>query len=1154
MNLTDEQLSVLTDIVNFPADDFNALVRIVGLRPDTDFLHADLSGIDFGTADLRGFRFDYADLSGCNLTRAIIDFDASSFPGANTNDAKWPSRSDEPDPSTGAGTTAAAARNAEHSKYPGSTRRRSRTSAGRSLSRSDFVEIPKLNWPAEFSKQGIEMPDSMLLRPENRIVRCHRLREPLRDTIITWALDDQEFFKLRLQVGEGGTGKTRLLIEVCDRLERRHGWRAGFVDRSQFVGGFSALLKEGKPCLVVLDYAESRTSLLVELIRAALNMSGSPRVRVVLLAREGGDWWDRLAAGAGSDVAVSAILRGLNTMTGPYRMGRERVDKIHRASVFGEALQDFAAYKNVPVPSVPLPDLSDDVFGNILFIHLAALAYLRGAPGIEGKELLATALGHERSYWRQLMNADDIPQMLPGLEQALALLTLCGGKRTAKEAKAVVDRTPGCRDMDPLKRGRLFDTLRRLYPLDGGISGLRPDLLGETLISEQLARDDEILDAALDEETGRGHARHVLTVLTRLGRRVPAEQRWLSRALERHLTTTCEDALYVGMETGAPMPEILAKVIQDADQHERRRVVDILRTKLPDETVNLTKLGIEVTSQSIAFLVNKKAGSESKRHIALFEAFRSLSRTLREGGKLAEAAHAAAEAMQHAEVIFRSDKASDRSKLAGAYGDLAVGLSEVGRFDGALEKAEKAEAIWRALAIQQPDTFGAEWAKSLVNLGTCLSKVGRFEEALENAEKAEGIWRSLAEKQPNSSMAGWATSLANLSSYLSQVGRFAEALENAEKAEGIWRSLAEKQPNSFMAGWATSLANLSNYLSGVGRFEEALANAEKAEGIRSALAEKRSDTFTADWGTSLADLGSRLRDIGRFEEALENADRAESIMRALAEIQPDAFTADWAMSLANLSSHLSDVGRFEEAFEKAEKAESIRRLLAEKQPDTFTADWATSLSHLASCLSEVGRFEEALGRAEKAEAIWRALAEKQPDVFAAPWATSLVGLADAQLAAKRLAVALDTAKQATSQIHPLADQYPPVYNPWLGFAYRVVAEVYFNLYELDEAVSEARRSVELWEEVAKLRPNHEALQVAKSFRVLMKCQIALGQQRAAIATLKRAFDVLRKPLIDNLRPLKPVMSELVDLGLTVDGDSARLVPTGLLQIVASGSL
>jgi hypothetical protein len=140
------------------------------------------------------------------------------------------------------------------------------------------------------------MPDSMLVRPESRTVGFHHLRDSLRDSIVGWAVDPTQFIKLHLIAGAGGAGKTRLMIEVCDTLEKLFNWRAGFLDKSQSVTtGLEALRKEGKPCLIVLDYAESRTSEIVELVRVALTSPSGPQIRIVLLARDGGDWWNRIS-------------------------------------------------------------------------------------------------------------------------------------------------------------------------------------------------------------------------------------------------------------------------------------------------------------------------------------------------------------------------------------------------------------------------------------------------------------------------------------------------------------------------------------------------------------------------------------------------------------------------------------------------------------------------------------------------------------------------------------------------------------------------------------------------------------------------------------------------------------------------------------------
>jgi tetratricopeptide (TPR) repeat protein len=228
--------------------------------------------------------------------------------------------------------------------------------------------------------------------------------------------------------------------------------------------------------------------------------------------------------------------------------------------------------------------------------------------------------------------------------------------------------------------------------------------------------------------------------------------------------------------------------------------------------------------------------------------------------------------------------------------------------------------------------------------------------------------------------------------------------------------------------------------------------------------------------------------------------------------------------------------------------------LAEKQPDAYTADWAESLSNLGILLGDVGRFEEALQNAEQAERLRRNLAEKQPDAHTAAWAMSLGNLADAQLAAKRFVAALETTKRATSKVGSLAERYPLIYNPWLGFSHRVAAESQLELGMLDDAVADARRSTEIWAEIATLRQSFESNQVAKAFRALIKCQLKLEQNEAASASLGRVFDLLRKPLHDNPKPLRQALLESIDLIVAVDRDAiGRVVPSELLAIVRAGS-
>jgi hypothetical protein len=293
------------------------------------------------------------------------------------------------------------------------------------------IALPERPWRDPL---GIEMPDSLMLLPQQEVVPFHSYRQRLLDEVLAWALAEDEPIKVRLQAGEGGTGKTRLAIEACRRLESEHGWRTGLLRASENLEtDFGKFLGEGGDCLVVVDYAETRTGDVIALTRAAFKAPTKSRVRLLLLARDGGDWWDRLGDSAKDDAAVAALLRRPSTKTGPYRMSEESIEPEARSTIFQEALASFAKAKRRDTPSVAPPDLSADHFRQMLFIHLAALASLRGSPAIGDHELLQMAIGHERAYWLHLLEGAGLGEAwLDPIEQAIGLLTLLGGADSGK--------------------------------------------------------------------------------------------------------------------------------------------------------------------------------------------------------------------------------------------------------------------------------------------------------------------------------------------------------------------------------------------------------------------------------------------------------------------------------------------------------------------------------------------------------------------------------------------------------------------------------------------------------------------------------------------------------------------------------------------------
>jgi hypothetical protein len=254
-----------------------------------------------------------------------------------------------------------------------------------------LIAIPQPRWPQDL---GVAMPDSLLLRPESGVVPFHSYRGALIDDILGWAMTRQPRIAVRLQAGEGGAGKTRMMIEVCRRLVRDKGWRAGFLSNGD--GASADLTAEvacGKPCLIVMDYAETRRAAVISLTRTALQIPGTAQIRIMLLAREGRDWWDQLADGAADDPVTAGILRSPSTKTGPYRMATEEVPSHVRSDVFVAAVRAPAQSRDEAAAQIEPPDLSAKQFGNVLLIHFAALARLRGFESNRDIELLDAPWG-----------------------------------------------------------------------------------------------------------------------------------------------------------------------------------------------------------------------------------------------------------------------------------------------------------------------------------------------------------------------------------------------------------------------------------------------------------------------------------------------------------------------------------------------------------------------------------------------------------------------------------------------------------------------------------------------------------------------------------------------------------------------------------------
>jgi hypothetical protein len=134
------------------------------------------------------------------------------------------------------------------------------------------------------------------LRPEAQVV-AFRPRPEL-GQLRKWCVAEGPL-GVRLVTGEGGSGKTRLALQLAADLAS-DGWRTMWVQPGREGTAVGMVRDTGEPAVLVVDYAETRPGL-AELLAEAAAAEDCPDLRVVLLpavpGSGGGYSWTGLTTG-----------------------------------------------------------------------------------------------------------------------------------------------------------------------------------------------------------------------------------------------------------------------------------------------------------------------------------------------------------------------------------------------------------------------------------------------------------------------------------------------------------------------------------------------------------------------------------------------------------------------------------------------------------------------------------------------------------------------------------------------------------------------------------------------------------------------------------------------------------------------------------------
>ena len=536
--------------------------------------------------------------------------------------------------------------------------------------------------------------DSQLLRAEEACVAFDPNGEAFVQTQAQWAQAREYPLALRLITGPSGSGKTRLALELCERLEAQ-GWTVGFMQSGCDIAQAQALGRQiwqaQRNYCIVVDDAQTHQATLLALLKTVLanrEASGDQvLVRVLLLARDAGAWWSRLAD---HDPACQALLRSASC-SGPLPLPTLYANAADRLKAYQLALHTFAARLNSTATDHP-PALDEALFGHPLYIQMAALLTLRGVQALRAEALADALVTQARQHW-----AKDAALLM-------ALATLSGGIASDRDIEPIWRALDG----DKAQLKTLFRRLTAMSPGQHGLQRLRPKLIGDALVAQTLQGDQgaRVLDALLSK--GDAHVHHnSLAVVARLLAQNPTQSPSLATLLEDALSrhwVVCAEALVAVCieESPSPLPQCAERAFLRLPKQQRGQLAGSLANKIGFDIPPL--LGLKTLLCQ--------------------------------------------EALDKARQKLNPSKPESMADCASALQHHSLALHYTCAHAAALDAAQGAATMRQQLAQVNPERFEPDWAASLFSYANRLAEQGMTGEAEAAAQQSFAVYQRLVQSKP----------------------------------------------------------------------------------------------------------------------------------------------------------------------------------------------------------------------------------------------------------------------------------------------------------------------------------------------------------------------------------------------------------------------
>jgi diguanylate cyclase (GGDEF)-like protein len=286
-------------------------------------------------------------------------------------------------------------------------------------------------------------------------------------------------------------------------------------------------------------------------------------------------------------------------------------------------------------------------------------------------------------------------------------------------------------------------------------------------------------------------------------------------------------------------------------------------------------------------------------------------------------------------------RAGDRKKEAESLSRISRIYHLKGDHEKTEEHAKKSYDIYRE--IGEPGGV----AECLHTMGNVHWSRGEYPQALKNYEDA------LAKRRELGDMRGASSSLQNIGNVCLEQGEYDRALECYEK------TLAMRKEANDRRGLAASLNGIGNVHANRGDYDEALSFYKDSLAVRREIGDRRGIA------SSLNNIGTVYADKGEYEKALEHYRNAFEIEREIGNRR------DVALALNNIGTIHWKRGAYSEALRNYEESLVLRREIGDKQGA------AVSLQNIAIVNETYGDYTSAVKNHQESLKVRKALKDRQ---------------------------------------------------------------------------------------------------------------------------------------------------------------------------------